>query len=268
MRLKLKLRTQDEALTPNYYYPLSASVYRLLQFGSEKFASFLHDIGYSINNKTYKLFTFALKFDSPPRFVNGVLKLPSHNCWLYISSPLVDEFIKSVVIGTFENQKLSIASGYMRSNFIIEQAEIIPEIDIKDKMSFKLLSPIVLSTTTVHNGKLSQYYLRYNDNEATINQVINNNLKNKFQLVNNKEPDGLVVKFDWNRDYINKQEEKGKRVTRKQTIKQESDESTEVIGTIAPFNINGSPELIKVGYECGFGERNSMGFGMAETTYF
>jgi CRISPR/Cas system endoribonuclease Cas6 (RAMP superfamily) len=33
---------------------------------------------------------------------------------------------------------------------------------------------------------------------------------------------------------------------------------------MAPFVVRGSVELIALGYEAGFGEKNSMGFGMVE----
>ncbi|MEI6848119.1 MAG: CRISPR-associated endoribonuclease Cas6 [Chlorobiaceae bacterium] len=32
----------------------------------------------------------------------------------------------------------------------------------------------------------------------------------------------------------------------------------------APFRIEAPSELIEVGYECGFGEKNSQGFGMVK----
>jgi CRISPR-associated endoribonuclease Cas6 len=31
---------------------------------------------------------------------------------------------------------------------------------------------------------------------------------------------------------------------------------------MAPLEVTGSPELIETGYEAGFGEKGSMGFGM------
>jgi CRISPR-associated endoribonuclease Cas6 len=31
-----------------------------------------------------------------------------------------------------------------------------------------------------------------------------------------------------------------------------------------PFTVEGSPELMRIGYECGFGDGNSKGFGMVE----
>jgi CRISPR-associated endoribonuclease Cas6 len=39
---------------------------------------------------------------------------------------------------------------------------------------------------------------------------------------------------------------------------------TKIRGWLAPFTVEGSNELIRLGYETGFGARNSMGFGMAE----
>ena len=33
-------------------------------------------------------------------------------------------------------------------------------------------------------------------------------------------------------------------------------------GIVCPFRVSGSRALIQVGYECGFGDKNSAGFGM------
>ncbi|MDE0314038.1 MAG: CRISPR-associated endoribonuclease Cas6, partial [Candidatus Poribacteria bacterium] len=35
-------------------------------------------------------------------------------------------------------------------------------------------------------------------------------------------------------------------------------------GVLCPFNVSGSIPLIQTGYECGFGDKNSAGFGMVE----
>ena len=37
-------------------------------------------------------------------------------------------------------------------------------------------------------------------------------------------------------------------------------------GVISPFHVIGTPELIRIGYECGFGDKNSAGFGMADVS--
>ena len=54
MRIKLKLKSDSSSLTYNYNYPLSVAIYKLLNFGSNEFAAFLHDKGYMLNGKAYK----------------------------------------------------------------------------------------------------------------------------------------------------------------------------------------------------------------------
>ena len=39
---------------------------------------------------------------------------------------------------------------------------------------------------------------------------------------------------------------------------------TDIFCYLAPFEVEGDPALIRNGYECGFGEGNSKGFGMVE----
>ena len=39
---------------------------------------------------------------------------------------------------------------------------------------------------------------------------------------------------------------------------------TKIRGYQAPLIVTGPPELLRIGYACGFGDRNSQGFGMVE----
>ncbi|MBI4810670.1 MAG: CRISPR-associated endoribonuclease Cas6, partial [Ignavibacteriales bacterium] len=48
------------------------------------------------------------------------------------------------------------------------------------------------------------------------------------------------------------------------TIKEGHKEETRVRGFMCPITIEGNPELIKLAYECGLGEKGSLGFGMIE----
>jgi len=48
------------------------------------------------------------------------------------------------------------------------------------------------------------------------------------------------------------------------TLKEGRSDETKIKGTLAPFRLQAPRELIEVGYECGFGEKNSMGFGMVK----
>jgi CRISPR-associated endoribonuclease Cas6 len=125
-------------------------------------------------------------------------------------------------------------------------------------MKFKLLSPLVLSTRKERMGSLQQYFLRPDDSND-INRVITNNSRNKYNLIYNEENTNDIA-LTWDENYLRK----NKRVTKKITIDENGKYPIDIIGIQAPFILEGDPELIKVGYECGFGEKNSMGFGMVE----
>jgi CRISPR-associated endoribonuclease Cas6 len=258
VRLQLTLNADIGSLISyNYHYHLSSAIYKLLQFGSTEFASFLHNVGFKQNGKTYKLFTFALRFENYTNLENAIrLNDPKAN--LLISSPLIDDFIKNFIIGTFEKQIIDLTELNFPIRFKINFVEIIPTPQFFNEMKFKMMTPLVLSTIREHNNKTSQYYLRPEDTDE-INRVLTKNLQSKYQAIYNKELPG-VIRLNWDNDYLNK----FKRITKKITINQHGYFPIDIIGMQAPFTVEGNPELLKIGYECGFGEKNSMGFGMVE----
>jgi CRISPR-associated endoribonuclease Cas6 len=258
LRLKLTLCAPDNGMVPfNYNYPLSSSIYSLLRFGSPEFSAFLHDIGYKLNGKVYKLFTFALKFERFSIKQTGIHIL-SPNAYLYISSPFIDDFIRNFIIGTFESQHIVIADLHYSTLFRIKNAELIPAPVFMEKMKFMLLSPLVLSTRRERQGEMRQYYLRPEDGDD-INRIITLNTRNKFQIMYGKE-NTSALRLSWDEGYL----KKNRRVTKKVTIDENGQYPIDIIGMQAPFTLEGEPELIRVGYECGFGEKNAMGFGMVD----
>ncbi|MBS3945861.1 MAG: CRISPR-associated endoribonuclease Cas6 [Melioribacter sp.] len=262
MRLLLKLSVNNSnKISLNYNYALSSAIYSLLKFGSPEFSSFLHQIGYKSDNKTYKLFTFTLKFEST-QLTNNYLSFNSPKAYLYISSPMIDDFIKNFVIGTFEQKKIELYSDYIKTVFNIDEAELIPPPNFNENMYFKMISPMVLSTYKIIDGDNSQYFFRYDDDINEINRVFNQNLLNKYQAINNREYVGSGIKLSWDIDFAIQSLKKGKRLSKKVLINKDINNPIDVIGIFCPFNVSGDSKLTKLGYECGFGEKNSMGFGM------
>lgn len=258
MRLKIELQANNTKTIPfNYHYQFSSAIYLLLKFGSPEFSDFLHNIGYTLNGKPYKLFTFSLKFEKYNTNQNEII-LESPRLHLTVSSPKIEEFIKNFVVGSFERTFFYISFGGNEHKFLIRNMELIPEPEFNEQMSFTLNSPLVISTVREHNGKLSAYYLRPDDKDE-INRLLTNNLRNKFKLINGKSHDGNV-EIEWDAEYLKKHP----RITKKITINEHGRYPVDIIGIQAPFEIKGDIELIKTGYQCGFGEKNSMGFGMAE----
>jgi len=263
MRLKFKLNYRGANNLPiNYNYFLSSSIYELLRFGKPEFSKFLHDKGYRLNNKSYKLFTFALLFE---KFTieEGSFKLLSPSLKLIVSSPLIEDFLKTMVISSFKKQIFELSIKSEKFIFDIQQIERLPHPNFKEEMKFLMLTPMVLSTFDDSPSKNNQYYLRYFDNINLINKVFNNNLKNKFKLIKQKEYKGNGVTFEWDKSYIKNALARRKKITKKITI-YSSNNKIDVIGNLAPFYLKGDPQLMEIGYEAGFGEKNSMGFGMAK----
>lgn len=264
MRLKLKLKLlTSNLISANYHYALSSAIYKLLSFGSEEFAEFLHDKGYKTNGKNYKLFNFALKFKRP-KILKDVFLLEDKEADLFISSPLIDNFVKNFVVGTFNSKQIELKANNTLSKFSIEQAEFVPEPNFYVKNKFLLYSPLVLSKRAMRNGKPVEYYFRFNDDIDELNWNMNNNLKNKYKVLFNKEYDGEGLEFEWDNEYLERQLKKGKNIQKRILITSDINNAISVIGMQAPFYLVGDRELMKVGYECGFGKSNSMGFGMAK----
>ena len=264
MRLLLTLEIQNSNVLPiNYNYPLSAAIYKLLKFGSTEFASFLHDIGYKLNGKTYKLFSFALVTDKI-KFGSKCIYVSSKQIRLYISSPLVDDFIQNFVIGTFHQQKIEISDGEIKLVFLIRQVETLLFPQLANTSEFILLSPMVLSTVKENGGNFSQYYFRCSDDIDDINRVLNQNLINKYELINSRKYEGSGLILRWDEKYISRKLSENKRLTKKISIVKKGERPIEIIGIEVPFTLTGDVELMRVGYDCGFGEKNSMGFGLAE----
>lgn len=264
MRLKLKLKfIGPKIISANYNYALSSAVYKLLKFGSPEFAEFLHAKGYNLNGKSYKLFVFALRFKNV-RIFNDVFHIGGASVELLIGSPFDDEFIKNFIIGTLKNQTIELVANNTRTTFSIEQVEMEPIPKFESRTRFLLLSPLVLSSPKVLNGKMRQYFYRYTDNKNELEEKFNRNLINKYTIVYQKEYSGNGVNFEWDYNYIAQRIQKNKKISKKITITKDLLNPISIIGMYAPFYLEGDSELIKLGYQTGFGEKNSMGFGMVE----
>lgn len=257
MRINLSLNLENgDSVTPNYYYPLSMAIQDLLGFNTKEFKNYLRKIGFGHKSALYNIFSFALRFQDYTHSENQIV-LKSSKANLLITAPLIDEYLNNQA-EKIVNRKIEFGNSSCNSIFNIENVNILRNPDFKEKMKFSLFSPIVLCRISEVQGKNYQYFLRPGDQET--NDLLTNNLKYKYRLIHKKPAPYGKVTLDWDRRYIDTH----KRITKKISIMQNRDKGYDIIGIQAPFTIEGDPELIKVGYETGFGEKNSIGFGMAE----
>ncbi|MCA0389778.1 MAG: CRISPR-associated endoribonuclease Cas6 [Bacteroidetes bacterium] len=260
MRLKFTLRSASKSIQANFYYHFSAAIYDLLRLGSPEFSEFLHNKGYRLESgKNYKLFSFGVEF-SQIKVVKDHFYFIDPATTLYVSSPKAEEFFTSFVLGTLNKSIFKVGTIDRYTTFIIEELAGLGEPEIKESMNFRLLAPMVISKPVEYNGKQSTRFLRP-DEEEEASRILSQNLINKHLLITGEDLTGKAsVVLEWDKDYIRRRD----RVTKKITVNPNSPKATDVIGILAPFKITGDVRLIKAGYDCGFGNKNSMGFGLAQ----
>lgn len=272
MRIKLTLApvSKNAVLPASYNYYLTGLIYRFLKSSSEDYSSFLHDKGYRLQegNKGFKLFTYSMLMGDTVRVKGERLIIGKSPVQWHIASP-VDTFMQHFVTGVFnEGRTIGIGNENNSAQFIIERVETLPVPEFRETMRFTCLSPItaskVSSAPTLAKGgvggfdgaDLPCHYLR--PWEAGFSEAVRKNLIKKYRLIHGREPApsdaGLTLTID--AAYMNR---KSGKITKKINFK-----GTDIIGFMAPFEATGSPELIGTGYEAGFGEKGSMGFGMVK----
>lgn len=260
-------------------YYVSAAIYRTLEATGADYARFLHNDGYSAaasDVKRFKLFTFStllIKEFRIDKSVPGTMLVPPQPVQLLISSPM-DTFLTHLVTGLFSSGTLRIAGAEFEKRTV----ETLPDPDFSPSMSFTMLSPLLLSVSEREPEPVLQHqisisastmparrpahYLRYDDPRLSL--LLKQNLMNKYAALHGKpftgEDTECQVRFS--ESYLRRRQAQGKSVEKLITVKAGTPEETRIKAIECPFSITASPELLKVGYDCGFGEKCSQGFGM------
>jgi CRISPR-associated endoribonuclease Cas6 len=249
MRIRLSLHSVSSParLPINYVYYLTSLIYKILFDSSSEYSTFLHDHGYRSEEKPFKLFSFSQLLIPNRRIEGETLICYSPQIQWQITSA-VEPFIQHLITGLFAQKEIVIA----QTRWQIASVETLAPPPFLPKMKFLCLSPLTISTGMMKEGKLQQVYLPPDD--PFFSENIRQNLIRKYKLVFEKEPNDPSFRIWIDEDYVQK---KKRSVTRLVDFK-----GTKIRGYLAPFWLEGNPELIQVGYECGFGDKNSLGFGM------
>lgn len=237
MRLKISLASsKSNLLIPfNYNHILSAIIYR--KIADLDLAAKLHF------SKDFKFFTFSqLYFSKWKRTPKGII---SHDGKLhfYISSPN-EQLIKSLVEGHLENTEVE----FKGEKLLVEQIELLKKPEFKSKMKFKTMSPISASIKREIDGKLKIWDLGPGDERFY--ESVQKNLVNKYTSFYG-EYDGDT----WIRLKPDMKTAKRRRIEIKGDFHR---------GYMMKFEMEADPRLMDFAYDCGLGERNSMGFGMVD----
>lgn len=249
MRIKIIADVNDGVTLPiNYNHLLVGVIYRFLKASNPEYASFLHDDGYFFAGKHFKLFTFSQLMAERREIIKGQIHFGSVLSW-YVSSP-VERFLSHFADTLLTEGTLSVGQ------YQLEVKDVsVPRLPrFQPDMHFRCLSPIVMTTIREHNGKPSMYYCRPDD--SALSDLIRQNLLRKYETIYGRPPRDDTLNFTFDGRYIQRRHGRVTRLVDYKGIK--------IKGVMCPFRVSGSVALIQTGYACGFGDKNSAGFGMVE----
>lgn len=238
MQLKLTLSHGEPINLPiAYNYIVQSVIYHALS-GDTKFQGALHDYGYTVGEKSFKLFTFGpllgeYKIESKRIIFNSDIVLEVRSPDAYFISLLMQRLMPGERV-VFANQEL-----------YVSKLEVTDNSFYANRIVAKMLSPIISYDT--EDG----YRRYYSPNECEFSQRAESNFYFKKASVCSSCTGNEPLKITPYR--VN---EKNKVVTKYKGVM--------MTGWKGIYVIEGAPEDLNFLYNTGIGCKNSQGFGMFE----
>jgi len=245
MRLEIELyASTKKRINLNYNYYISSAIYNLLSQHDKDFSAMLHNKGYELNGKNFKLFVFSKLMPDSYKIKDGELIINEGITKLYVNSP-IRQFIDCLGHSLLKKERFRVGE----EEFFIKNVFIRDAIDFEHETEFMTLSPIVVTTGEEKDGKIKARALHITEDKFI--QNIKNNLIKKYFLVHGNLPHNMGIDIEFDKKYLNK-ENRGKLINFKGIM---------IKGYIAPFKMRCSEDIKKIAVYCGIGENNSIGMG-------
>jgi len=208
----------------------------------EDLAKFLHEQGFHYEKRQFKLFTFSRIFgEFRIKSKEQVIEF-SQKAYLFISSPL-QNFLQQFAEHLVKKGEMKIG----RNKIFISEISVSPTPEFSPPITIKMLSPMVVySTFTKKDGEKKTYY--YTPAEREFRDLIKENLRKKYTALNKKNID-----FDFSIEPVRMDKRNEKVIIYKNTV---------IKGWMGKYKVDAPDEILKLGYDTGFGSKNSQGFGM------
>ena len=260
LSLNLEHDRRGRKLPLNYQYELSAATYHIFASANEKYAEWLHDNGFRMDNgKQFKLFTFSRLKPEQFRILrqSNQMELLSDKVEWQISF-LPEKSTQQFVEGLFQKRVFDVGDRQSTVRFQVDSIQMLPSPLFTDTMTFEALSPISVSQR-LEDGR--DYYPQDGEEFSTsewVRERLLKNLLDKYEVTEGKPFAG--------EPYFNMMtlsEPKSTLVT----IKAGTPQQTKVRGFLCRLALHCPAELMRIAYESGLGEGNSQGFGCLEKVY-
>lgn len=231
--------TSDILLDYNYHYELMKEIYRSLEISNSDLALQVHDKGFIIENKIYKLFTNQF-FIENAEYTKDFIEIKKGTiCKLTISG--VKEVVKNIVFGFLEKENLNL----FNNKFKILNVENDKKVKFDKITLYKARNPIV---ATRQNEKKNIIFV--NPFEEDFYKILANNLKRKYKLIYNKDYEGELY-FDIEDTFS----------VKKRLISNIKSKFMLIGYSGFELYLVADVDMQKVAYYCGFGSNNALGMG-------
>ncbi|HFL3556485.1 TPA: CRISPR-associated endoribonuclease Cas6 [Clostridioides difficile] len=242
VRRYLILTVDNEVvLDYNYQYELMKRIYEVIEVNDRRKALSLHNEGYKIDKKVFKLFNYTMMFEDAKYSKEGIHLNSRTKIRLILSG--YDDILNNIIKGFIKCKVFKLYNIEFKLSNMDEDSKI----GFNSITLYKVRSPIVASLYDLKSKK--QVYL--NPMQEEFYKALHDNLMKKYKLIYNKEYTGEVY-FDIE-DVLSV---KKKYVT---NIKGKGF----VIGyTDFEIFVEADKDMQKVIYYCGLGEKNSIGMGL------
>ncbi|MBU7039076.1 MAG: CRISPR-associated endoribonuclease Cas6 [Theionarchaea archaeon] len=232
MRAKVSLK--GRGLIPfNYNLALAGAVYGPIKRVNSDLASRIH------SSTEFKYFTFSL-IQIPERRISPEGIYVENECYFLMSSPRA-EIVHCFVEGILESPTVRVGTV----TFDVESVEILKNPEFNGRSVFSTVSPIIVRSVREENGRLKIVDLY--PTEPKFYENLRKNLVKKFKRLYKEEKDDISFSKPFSTKMM--------RIQIKDTFHRAS---------LMVFEAWGDSGLLRLGYETGFGEKNSMGFGMVK----
>ena len=242
MRISLIFSTPNEEnilLPLHYNKTVQGMIYNLVKEDLPE----VHDYGYYVGNRVYRLFVFSRLFSKEVKINKGEISMKPP-IELNISS-IMEEFIGSLSQAFFKVSRVKLGNNFL----VPKTAKVLDEPDFNyGKFLFKALSPVtVYSTLNTGSGKKKTYY--YHPREPEFGELLKENLMNKAKAMGILD----VENRDFSLENIKVNNKDQKIIYYGDTV---------IKGWMGLYQIAADPLLLKLAYQTGVGSKNSQGFGM------
>lgn len=244
MRITIEFDHDREVILPIHYNQiLQGFLYKNLT--DKDYRSFLHETGYQLENKRFKLFTYS-RLLGKFRILKDVGKIAFTSPFTLVVAAGVEQFITDLAETLIRSDHCFLGDTPVEIKSISVHKRFVPS----ETMQIKMLSPVVAHRTVLKGDKKRTDY--YSPWQKEFVQLVTNNLLKKYQILHGELPNNL----DFNVIPNGSQEAKFARIINYKDFY--------IRAYAGIYWLKGNPDLIEVAYNTGLGSKNSQGFGCWE----